>query len=97
LQVFRESVEDLACLNLNGVFAVGAGKVDGKVLGKMSVDEAEVVVEQLGNGGMLSLEEGIVDAAVVASTIPSSKLSIPPLPNCSTTTSASSTDILPSR
>ena len=33
-----------------------------KVLGKMSVDEAEVVVEQLGNGGMLSLEEGIVDA-----------------------------------
>jgi hypothetical protein len=28
----------------------------------MSVDEAEVVVEQLGNGGMLSLEEGIVDA-----------------------------------
>ncbi|KAJ5959183.1 uncharacterized protein N7479_006333 [Penicillium vulpinum] len=33
-----------------------------KVLGKMSVEEAEVVVERLGNGGMLSLEEGIVDA-----------------------------------
>ncbi|KAJ5466946.1 hypothetical protein N7475_004698 [Penicillium sp. IBT 31633x] len=33
-----------------------------KVLGKMSVEDAEVVVEQLGNGGMLSLEEGIVDA-----------------------------------
>lgn len=33
-----------------------------KVLGKMSVDEAEQVVEQLSNGGMLSLEEGIVDA-----------------------------------
>lgn len=33
-----------------------------KVLGKMSVEEAELVVEQLGNGGMLSLEEGIVDA-----------------------------------
>jgi cell division cycle protein 37 len=33
-----------------------------KVLGKMSVDEAEQVVEQLGNGGMLSLEEGIIDA-----------------------------------
>ncbi|CAG8288602.1 unnamed protein product [Penicillium nalgiovense] len=33
-----------------------------QVLGKMSVEEAEVVVEQLGNGGMLSLEEGIVDA-----------------------------------
>jgi cell division cycle protein 37 len=33
-----------------------------KVLGRMTVEEAEVVVEQLGNGGMLSLEEGIVDA-----------------------------------
>ncbi|TKA79742.1 hypothetical protein B0A55_04365 [Friedmanniomyces simplex] len=33
-----------------------------EVLGKMSVDEAEQVVEQLGNGGMLSLEEGVIDA-----------------------------------
>jgi cell division cycle protein 37 len=33
-----------------------------KVLGKMSVDEAEEIVEKLGQGGMLSLEEGIVDA-----------------------------------
>ncbi|KAH8704160.1 Cdc37 N terminal kinase binding-domain-containing protein [Talaromyces proteolyticus] len=33
-----------------------------KVLGKMSVDEAEVIVDKLGQGGMLSLEEGIVDA-----------------------------------
>ena len=33
-----------------------------KVLGKMSVDEAEQVVEQLGNGVMLSLEEGVIDA-----------------------------------
>ncbi|KAI9931255.1 hypothetical protein ASPWEDRAFT_34200 [Aspergillus wentii DTO 134E9] len=33
-----------------------------KVLGKMSVDEAEDVVDKLGQGGMLSLEEGIVDA-----------------------------------
>jgi cell division cycle protein 37 len=33
-----------------------------KVLGKMSVEEAEAVVEALGSGGMLSLEEGIVDA-----------------------------------
>ncbi|KAJ5549838.1 Cdc37 [Penicillium sp. DV-2018c] len=33
-----------------------------KVLGRMSVEEAEVVVDQLGNGGMLSLEQGIVDA-----------------------------------
>jgi len=32
-----------------------------KVLGNMSVEDAEVVVEQLGNGGMLSLEEGIID------------------------------------
>ncbi|OJJ44105.1 hypothetical protein ASPZODRAFT_161207 [Penicilliopsis zonata CBS 506.65] len=33
-----------------------------KVLGKMSVEEAEEVVDKLGQGGMLSLEEGIVDA-----------------------------------
>ena len=33
-----------------------------KVLGKMSVPEAEDVVEKLGESGMLSLEEGIVDA-----------------------------------
>ncbi|OQD73263.1 hypothetical protein PENDEC_c016G02434 [Penicillium decumbens] len=32
-----------------------------KVLGNMSVEDAEVVVEQLGQGGMLSLEEGIID------------------------------------
>lgn len=33
-----------------------------KVLGNMSVEEAELVVEKLGQGGMLSLEEGILDA-----------------------------------
>ena len=33
-----------------------------EVLGKMSVDEAEEVVEKLGQGGMLSLEEGVIDA-----------------------------------
>jgi cell division cycle protein 37 len=33
-----------------------------KVLGKMPVNEAEEVVEKLGAGGLLSLEEGIVDA-----------------------------------
>lgn len=33
-----------------------------KVLGKMSVEEAEVIVEKLSEGGMLSMEEGIVDA-----------------------------------
>lgn len=32
-----------------------------KVLGRMRVDEAELVVEKLGQGGMLSLQEGIVD------------------------------------
>lgn len=32
-----------------------------KVLGKMSVDQAEKVVEQLGEGGMLSMEQGIID------------------------------------
>jgi cell division cycle protein 37 len=33
-----------------------------KVLAKMSVDEAEEVVAKLGEGGMLSLESGVVDA-----------------------------------
>jgi len=33
-----------------------------KVLGKMNVPEAEQVVEQLGQSGILSLEEGVVDA-----------------------------------
>lgn len=33
-----------------------------EVLGKMSVEEAEEVVQKLGEGGMLSLEEGVVDA-----------------------------------
>ncbi|KAJ5653140.1 hypothetical protein N7490_000143 [Penicillium lividum] len=32
-----------------------------KVLGKLSVPDAEVVVEQLGESGMLSMEEGIID------------------------------------
>jgi cell division cycle protein 37 len=44
--------------------ALESGSLDrvNEVLGKMSVDEAEAVVEQLGNGGMLSLEEGVIDA-----------------------------------
>ena len=31
------------------------------MLGKMSVEEAEEVVELLGEGGMLSLERGVID------------------------------------
>lgn len=44
--------------------ALESGKLDevNRVLGKMSVSEAEEVVEKLGEGGMLSLEEGVVDA-----------------------------------
>ncbi|KAJ5937258.1 hypothetical protein N7454_004913 [Penicillium verhagenii] len=33
-----------------------------KVLGKLSVEDAEVVVEQLGESGMLSMEQGIIDS-----------------------------------
>lgn len=33
-----------------------------KVLGKMSVDEAEEVVEKLGQSGILTIQEGIFDA-----------------------------------
>ncbi|KAI6716071.1 hypothetical protein JHW43_001329 [Diplocarpon mali] len=44
--------------------ALESGSLDevNKVLGKMSVEEAENVVAQLGEGGMLSLEEQIIDA-----------------------------------
>ncbi|KAI9047995.1 hypothetical protein LZ554_007793 [Drepanopeziza brunnea f. sp. 'monogermtubi'] len=44
--------------------ALKSGSLDevNKVLGKMSVEEAEEVVAQLGEGGMLSLEEQIIDA-----------------------------------
>ncbi|TGZ82760.1 hypothetical protein EX30DRAFT_339044 [Ascodesmis nigricans] len=44
--------------------ALESGNLDevNKVLGKMSVEEAEEVVGQLGEGGMLSLEEQIIDA-----------------------------------
>ena len=44
--------------------ALESGKLDrvNEVLGKMSVSEAEEVVEQLGEGGMLSLEKGVIDS-----------------------------------
>jgi cell division cycle protein 37 len=44
--------------------ALESGKLDevNKVLAKMSVDEAEEVVGKLGDGGMLSLEQGVIDA-----------------------------------
>ncbi|KAG9243600.1 hypothetical protein BJ878DRAFT_461970 [Calycina marina] len=44
--------------------ALESGSLDevNKVLGKMSVEEAEEVVGQLSEGGMLSLEEKIIDA-----------------------------------
>ena len=44
--------------------ALESGKLDdvNKVLGKMSVEEAEEVVEKLGDAGMLSMQEGVIDA-----------------------------------
>ncbi|RMZ92365.1 hypothetical protein DV736_g392, partial [Chaetothyriales sp. CBS 134916] len=44
--------------------ALESGSLDqvNVVLGKMSVEEAEDVVEKLGQGGMLSLHEGVIDA-----------------------------------
>lgn len=44
--------------------ALESGSLDrvNEVLGKMAVDEAEQVVEKLGEGGMLSLQEGVIDA-----------------------------------
>jgi cell division cycle protein 37 len=47
--------------------ALESGELEevNKVLGKMSVEEAEDVVERLGEGGMLSLEEGVIDGTTV--------------------------------
>jgi len=47
--------------------ALESGELEevNKVLGKMSVEEAEEVVERLGEGGMLSLEEGVIDGTTV--------------------------------
>lgn len=44
--------------------ALESGELDevNRVLGKMSVEEAEEVVAQLGEGGMLNLEENVIDA-----------------------------------
>lgn len=44
--------------------ALESGSLDevNIILGKMSVDEAEEIVGKLGDGGMLSLEDGVVDA-----------------------------------
>lgn len=44
--------------------ALESGSLDkvNEVLGKMAVDEAEQIVEKLGDGGMLSLQEGVIDA-----------------------------------
>jgi len=44
--------------------ALESGKLDevNRVLGKMSVEEAEEVVAKLGEGGMLNLEEKVIDA-----------------------------------
>ncbi len=43
--------------------ALESGQLDkvNEVLGKMSVEEAEEIVEKLGEGGMLSLERGVID------------------------------------
>ena len=43
--------------------ALESGELDkvNEILGKMSMEEAEEVVEKLGEGGMLSVEQGVID------------------------------------
>jgi cell division cycle protein 37 len=48
--------------NLQRALELGSLDEVNRVLGKMSVDEAEEVVAKLSEGGILSVEEGIVDA-----------------------------------
>jgi cell division cycle protein 37 len=65
-----QSEEDIAARELFESFPPGlqraleSGSLDdvNVVLGKMSVEEAEEIVGKLGDGGMLSLEEGVLDA-----------------------------------
>lgn len=47
---------------LQRALEVGSLEEVNKVLAKMSVEEAEEVVGKLGEGGMLSLEQGVIDA-----------------------------------
>ena len=64
------SEEDIAARHLFETFPPGlqraleSGSLDdvNVVLGKMSVEEAEEIVGKLGDGGMLSLEDGVLDA-----------------------------------
>ncbi|KAF8857179.1 hypothetical protein BDZ45DRAFT_674973 [Acephala macrosclerotiorum] len=68
--VTSEDPEEIKARELFNAFPPGlqraleSGSLDevNKVLGKMSVEEAEEIVGQLGEGGMLSLEEQIIDA-----------------------------------
>ncbi|KAH6668766.1 putative Hsp90 co-chaperone Cdc37, partial [Halenospora varia] len=73
IKIPPEKSEDPAEIHAREVFnafppglqrALESGSLDevNKVLGKMSVEEAEEIVGQLGEGGMLSLEEQIIDA-----------------------------------
>jgi cell division cycle protein 37 len=48
--------------NLRKALELGSLDEVNKVLGKMSVEEAEEVVEKLGSTGMLNLEEKVIDA-----------------------------------
>lgn len=48
--------------NLQKALELGSLDEVNRVLGKMSVDEAEEVVAKLSEGGILSVEEGVVDA-----------------------------------
>jgi cell division cycle protein 37 len=47
--------------NLQRALQEGSLEAVNKVLGKMSVDEAEEVVGKLSEGGILSVEEGVID------------------------------------
>jgi cell division cycle protein 37 len=60
--------------------ALERGKLEdiNVVLGKMAVDEAEEIVEKLGQGGMLSIEPKIIDTTK-GETIPVPEKSTAPL------------------
>ncbi|KAJ5669381.1 Hsp90 co-chaperone Cdc37 [Penicillium macrosclerotiorum] len=61
IEIEARKIFDAFPLDLQKALASESLDEVNKVLGNMSVEDAEVIVEQLGNGGMLSLEEGIID------------------------------------
>ena len=61
IEIFARSVFETFPPGLQRALESGSLDRVNEVLGKMSVEEAEEVVEKLGEQGMLSMEKGVID------------------------------------